>query len=240
MTTAALLACALSVADPTVRDASALPPLTQTCEPVDTLLGHPLLFSGDFSAEGRGRGLDEFDFTDAQAWKIVEQGDNRVLALTVRKSKYTPPVRSPHNIALLKEVKVGDMALDLRFQSAMTSYGHRSLCLFFGYQDPSHFYYVHFGQKADPHANQIFVVDNAARLAISETTTAGTPWDDRWHHARITRDVKTGDIAVYFDDLKTPAMTATDKTFGAGRVGVGSFDDAGNFDCIAVYGERGE
>ena len=31
-------------------------------------------------------------------------------------------------------------------------------------------------------------------------------------------------------------MTAVDKTFTTGRVGVGSFDDKGQFDHIAVYG----
>ena len=234
-----LAACVLSLADPSIRDAATLPPLGERCEPADALLGHPLLFSDDFEAEGRGVGLDEFDFTDRDAWTVLKQNDNRVLALTVRKSDYKPPVRSPHNIALVKDVRVGDMALDVRFQTAMTDYNHRSLCLFFGYQNPSHFYYVHFGQRADPHANQIFVVNAADRLAISETTTDGTPWDDAWHHARITRDATTGAIAVYFDDMEHPAMTATDHTFGAGRVGVGSFDDAGSFDCLAVYGERG-
>ena len=33
-----------------------------------------------------------------------------------------------------------------------------------------------------------------------------------------------GTIEVYFDDLKSPAMTATDKTFAWGRLGIGSFD----------------
>ena len=46
---------------------------------------------------------------------------------------------------------------------------------------------------------------------------------------------ESGEIRVYFDDMKTPAMTATDKTFGAGRVGFGSFDDTGNFDDIRIY-----
>ena len=40
--------------------------------------------------------------------------------------------------------------------------------------------------------------------------------------------------------MKTPAMTAHDKTFGHGRIGVGSFDDTGMFDDIIVRGERAE
>ena len=47
----------------------------------------------------------------------------------------------------------------------------------------------------------------------------------------------SGKIDVYFDDMTKPVMTATDKTFSSGKVGIGSFDDAGNFDQIAVYAQ---
>lgn len=43
----------------------------------------------------------------------------------------------------------------------------RDACLVFGYQDPSHFYYVHLGKQADDHANQVFIVNDAAQLKIS-------------------------------------------------------------------------
>jgi hypothetical protein len=78
-------------------------------------------------------------------------------------------------------------------------------------------------------------VNNEARKKISTKTTAGTPWTDGWHQARIVRNADSAEITVYFDDLETPIMTATDKTFGEGRVGFGSFDDIGNFDDIRIY-----
>ncbi len=179
--------------------------------------------------------VQRFQPTDPKAWKVVEQEGNHVFALTVRQSNYKPSQRSPYNIALVKNLNAGSVAIDVRLQSAMTDYGHRSLCLFFNYVDPSHFYYVHFGKEADPHANQIFIVNGADRKAISKTTTDGTPWDDEWHHARVVRDAVTGDISVFFDDMTKPAMTAKDKSFTSGQVGIGSFDDAGNFDEVVVY-----
>ena len=51
------------------------------------------------------------------------------------------------------------------------------------------------------------------------------------------RDAETGRIEVYFDDMTKPVMTATDKTFTSGRAGIGSFDDAGNFDRVVIYSE---
>lgn len=219
-------------AGPEPVDPTKMPTLTVKQEKETAPLpGFQLKFQEDFE---KGKNIP-FEPTDNSAWKIVQQGENHVYALTKRVSDYKPPQRSPHNISLVKDLDAGSLVIDVNMQSAMTDYGHRSLCLFFNYEDPSHFYYVHFGKEADPHANQIFIVNGADRKAISETTTDGTPWDDHWHHARITRDVETGKIAVYFDDMTKPAMTATDKNFTSGRVGIGSFDDAGNFDNLKVY-----
>jgi hypothetical protein len=44
-------------------------------------------------------------------------------------------------------------------------------------------------------------------------------------------------IEVYFDDMEKQLMTARDKTFGAGLVGIGTFDDHGNFDDVELRGE---
>ena len=99
-------------------------------------------------------------------------------------------------------------------------------------------YYVHFGQKTDDHANQIFIVNDKDRVKISTRTTDGTHWDDKWHHARIIRTVEDGKIDVYFDDMTTPVMTAVDKTFTWGQIGIGSFDDTGRFDNLVLKGQK--
>lgn len=221
-------------ADPKPVAPEKMPALDKPKDVLEAYRGMPVIFRADFE-DGEA---DRFKPTDPKAWKVVEQNGNHIYALTVRKSDYQPPQRSPHNISLIKGLDAGNVVLDVRFQSAMTDYGHRSLCLFFNYVDPSHFYYVHFGKEADPHANQIFIVNDADRKAISETTTDGTPWDDEWHHARVVRNADSGKIEVYFDDMTKPMMTATDKTFGSGRVGIGSFDDAGNFDYVIVYADE--
>ena len=38
--------------------------------------------------------------------------------------------------------------------------------------------------------------------------------------------------------MKTPVMTASDKTFVWGQVGIGSFDDTGNFDNLYLFGNK--
>jgi hypothetical protein len=191
----------------------------------------PVVFADDFE-----RGLTRWQSPDPAAFRITAEGDGHVLD-QFQQAKVLTPVRSPFNRAVVRDVVVGSFQMDVKFRSTARDYPHRSLCLFFGYQDPAHLYYVHFGQKTDDHANQIFIVNDEPRVKISTQTTPGTPWDNEWHRARITRNVETGDIKVYFDDMETPAMTAVDKTFTWGQVGCGSFDDTGVFDDFTLRGE---
>jgi hypothetical protein len=197
--------------------------------------GLKLLFSENFE-----KGADRWEPTDPKAWKVIEKDNNHVFSQHIKNSDYKPPHRSPFNRAMIKDLVVGSFILDVKLQSTIPDYVHRDLCLFFGSQDPAHLYYVHLGKRTDPHANNVFIVNAADRKSISITTTEGTPWDDDWHHVRLIRDVKSGKIEVYFDDMQKPAMTAEDKTFTWGRVGIGSFDDTGNFDDVRVWGEKAE
>lgn len=193
----------------------------------------PLLFDEKFD-----KGAAAWQPTDPAAWKVIDLKDGRKAFSQFQQSKYKTPHRSPFNFALRKDVIVSDFVLDAKVRSTVKDYNHRDMCVFFGYQDKAHFYYVHLGKKTDDHANQIFIVNGADRVKISTKTTPGTPWKDgTWHHIRVVRDTKSGKIDVYFDDLKTPAMTATDTTFTWGQVGVGTFDDTGDWTDVRLRGK---
>ncbi|MBW7996505.1 MAG: LamG domain-containing protein [Candidatus Glassbacteria bacterium] len=191
-----------------------------------------------FAADFEDGGLERWRATDAAAWRIEDDPvRGKVLAL-FGESKYEPDVRSPFNINLLKDLEIGSFVMELKIRSTIEDYYHRDICLFFGYQDPSHFYYVHLGKTADPHANSVFIVDGAPRLSIASNRSDGTDWDDEWHHVRLVRDVEEGTVEVYFDDMSTPVMSATNDRFGSGKIGVGSFDDTGLFDDIKIWDKK--
>jgi len=193
----------------------------------------PIVYQSDFE-----KGAADWKPTDASAWKIDKSiTTDAVYSQFKKKSNYNPPHRSPFNISLVKDVSVGSFQIDVKVLSTHKDYNHRDACLFFGYQNPGQFYYVHLGKKADPHANQIFIVNNSARTKISTKTTEGTNWDDQWHNVRIKRDVKSGSIEIFYDDMKEPVMTANDKNFKWGQVGVGSFDDTTAWNDFVLRGE---
>ncbi len=194
----------------------------------------PLAYQSDFE-RNQATG---WNFTDVSAWRIKRLDDgHRAVLDQFQVSKYQPAVRSPLNIALLKGHDLGDFVLDVKVRSTTRDYGHRDICLFFGHQDASHFYYVHLGKLADDAANSIFLVNGKPRVSIAEKRTKGTPWTDGWHHVKIVRNIKDGLIQVYFDDMQSPVMATHDKTFTHGRFGVGSFDDTGMFDEIRIWGK---
>jgi hypothetical protein len=183
-----------------------------------------------------------------RVWKIEEevekepQSNSQVANCYLRvtgPSSYQPPHRSPHSFALVKDLVVSDFDLTVRLKNTHREAGaHRDLCLFFGFQDPRHYYYVHLGAVADPHACQVFIVNDAPRTKITRDEATGTPWDDDWHTVKIVRRIKEGSIEVFFDRMDKPYMTAVDTTFTWGQVGLGTFDDHGNFDDFDLRGTR--
>lgn len=194
--------------------------------------GMPLVFSDDFE-----RGSNNWETTDDAAWYLHKEGENQVFGLNKRTSDYQPKVRSPHNIALIKDIKLSDFVLIFKVRSTKDTGDHRDCCVFFGYQDPSNFYYAHLGAKPDPASGQIMIVKDAPRTPLTQNNK-NVAWDDEWHTVKVVRDSQEGTIEIYFDDMEKPHMTAVDKTFGKGRIGIGSFDDMNDFDDVKLYGNK--
>jgi len=184
--------------------------------------------------------IQDFVMTDPKAWRVAQSNDVSGLEL-VKQSQYKPIVRSPVNIALIANKKVGDFILEADLMQTGREYGHRDMCIYFGFQSPTNFYYVHIATAADPNAHNIFIVNNKPRTNIAKKTTKGVNWGlGVWHHVRIERKASEGLVTVYFDDLTEPIMLAEDKTLAAGHIGFGSFDDTGMIDNIRLWAPSAE
>ena len=200
-------------------------------QPSDESKGMPLVFSDDFE-----KGRDKWETTDDASWTLHEEDGKKTFGLNKRISDYQPKVRSPHNIALIKDIQLSDFVLIFKVRSTKDTGNHRDCCAFFCHQDPQHFYYVHLGAKPDPASGQIMIVNAEPRRPLTDNK-AEVAWDDKWHTVKVIRDSAAGSIEVFFDDMKKPHLTATDNTFGKGRVGIGSFDDMNDFDDVRLFGK---
>jgi hypothetical protein len=194
--------------------------------------GYRLVYEQHFDSP---ESLRQFAFTDAKAWQWSADGESQALEL-VRQSRYEPKVRSPFNIALISDRVFGDFVLEVDLVQTGKEYGHRDMCIFYGVQDATHFYYTHLATKADPNAHNTFIVNDAPRKNFAKETTSGVNWGlGVWHLVRLERRIAEGTIHVFFDDMAKPVMVAEDRTFGAGWIGFGSFDDTGKVDSVRIW-----
>jgi len=196
----------------------------------------------------------EFMMTDSSAWERTKVQESQVLSLKGA-SDYEPPHRSPLNIALIKGKTFGSFVLEVDIQQSgvkgtpikeymkeyenadeAPGYAHRDHCFFFGFQDPSHYMYIHIAKHGDNNAHNVFVVNEAPRTPITDFRTLGVDWGvEVWKKIRIVRDIDKGTVALYFDDMLTPIMIADDVPFEEGFIGFGSFDDIGFVDNIKIW-----
>ncbi|MEV1290147.1 calcium-binding protein [Micromonospora sp. NPDC049679] len=155
--------------------------------------------------------------------------------------------RRPFEYAVLtKGPEFGSVQIDAEVRlDTPVEITNRDVIIVFGYQSPTRFYYAHLSTDNTiyPH-NGIFVVDNADRFRLDHQWNGkiGAPpaiTDAAYHKVRVRHCAKTGEIAVYVDGASTPLMTATDRTFQAGRVGFGSFDNIGRMRALSVTGTPG-
>lgn len=209
---------------------------SQASVSAEVLMASPanLRFEEDFENE---TSLERFVFASPEHWQRVRAGDRWALEHRHAASAYQPPHRSPHNIALIADQKVASFVLEFEAQQTGRDYGHRDACVFFNFIDPKHYYYAHIATQSDPHAHQIFTVNDAPRTKITTIGTSGFDWGpvDRWHKVRVVRDLPSGLIEVYVDRMDEPILRASDATHGAGYVGFGSFDDSGRVTNVRLY-----
>ena len=201
--------------------------------------GLPLVFHEDFADADAA--FKKFDLLDPDDWKMAKGPDGEsVLSLFKRpteKSSGNPPVRSPFGRAMVKDLYVKSFVMEVRFRSTIKAYPHQDLGLHFGEQDVSHLYYVHFGRAPDPNAGNIFLVNGEPRKNLLSPNKKPTEWTEHYHVGRVERHAD-GTIATFFDGQ--PYLSVKDETFQVGRVGVGSFDDTGDFAEVTVWGEKAE
>ena len=175
------------------------------------------------------------------SWQVAEEDGSMVYQLL------TPgefgEIRAPTSWSLLTPFPVGSFAFSGRLKCHTDpEVAQRDMVVVFHFQDPTHFYYVHFAASSDQLHNIIGLVNGADRVKINREPPGESIFrltDAGWHDFKVTFDSGTGEIQAFLDDMETPILTASDTTLLHGLVGVGSFDDTGSFDDLILWGEVG-
>ena len=194
--------------------------------------------------------LAGFDFEDGQAegwlpnfpehWRVAEIDGSMVYELVSPGRQ--GEIRAPTAWSILPGYDVTSFEFEGRLKCKTdASNPHRDMCVFFHFQDPAHFCYVHFSASSDGFHNIIGLVNGADRVKINSEPLGESVFrlvDRDWHRFKVSYDAETGDIKAFLDDMDRPILTAHDTTLTHGSVGVGSFDDTGYFDDITLKGTK--
>ena len=193
--------------------------------------------------------LASYDFEDGSAegwqpnipehWQVVEEDSSMVYELVSPGQQ--SEIRGPTSWSILPEHDVTSFVLTGRLNcKAEASNLHRDICVIFHFQDPTHFYYVHFSASSDGLHNIIALVNGADRAKINSEPPGESVFrliDNDWHSFKVSYDSETGDIRAFLADMDTPSLTASENTLTHRFIGIGSFDDTGYFDDIILRGK---
>ena len=168
----------------------------------------------------------------AADWRVSAENGAETLSLTQGKEPLPGP-RRPFQFAL---TSVPDYAT-VTVEADAKPLG-RSVMIVFAYQDEAHFDYAHFsidtGEKQPVH-NGIFHVYGGERVRISNARgPAAFAATGNWYHLKLMHNASTGSVTATVDGQAVPALVATDVSLGAGKVGIGSFDETGEFKNVRI------
>ena len=165
-------------------------------------------------------------------WSVTESENRKVLHLH-RNAPQRPPVRRPGMYILSPDGNLKDVVLTCRVKTLRPpEIKNRDICILFGFQDDTHFYYAHISSASDGQVHNVIMrVDGNSRTRINQEPLPEPLLADVWHTVSVEHR-SSGEITVQVDG-KT-IMTAHDTTYPAGRVGLGSFDDTALFTDFSI------
>jgi hypothetical protein len=178
--------------------------------------------------------LDAWQMPHPEDWEILSENGNHYLHMKRSRDPGVP--RRPLQFALPKAANVGSFDFRVRTRRA-----GKSMIVVFNYVDTLHFYYAHFSAdtgSTQPVHNGIFLVNNAPRVRIVGLDAPPALPDDSWHQIRVSRDAESGQIEVWSDVQSQPIFTVVDRTFTCGQIGIGSFDETGDFDDVELHSDE--
>jgi hypothetical protein len=193
----------------------------------------PVIRTLEFHEDFERGDLSAWDFPFPEDWQILAEGPNHFLHMLRSRPPGVP--RRPLQFALLGGPKVGSFD----FRARLRREG-RSMIVVYGYVDTLHFNYVHLSVDRgteQPVHNGIFMVNGAPRIRIAGTDARPALPDRDWHNVRIVRNAKSELTEVFMDDSKRPLFSKTAPQYACGRLGIGSFDETGDFDDIHVHSD---
>jgi hypothetical protein len=187
------------------------------------------------AAAGAGESISVFghEWTVQQAsdW-AVEDG---VLRLKVSAEPPAGQPRRPTKFALLNSKPYRSVTVEAEMKR-----NARSLIIVYAWQDANHYNYAHISSDAAAKQNVhngMFHVFGGERARISALDGPPSFETQDWTPVKLVFDGTSGRCYVEVNGKRNPSMEAVDLSLQWGRVGLGSFDETGDFRNVRITGE---
>jgi hypothetical protein len=166
-------------------------------------------------------------------WEIRNEGGAQVLHMKVSREPLASGPRRPFQFAIADTEPFSKVTVEADIKPLK-----RSVIIVYAYQDAAHFNYAHISTDIKtPVHNGIFHVYGGERVRISTRKgPASFPGIDRWYHVKLVQDGTTGTVDVTVDGTAVPALHAVDLSLTEGKVGLGSFNETGDFKNLKITG----
>lgn len=169
----------------------------------------------------------------ASDWKFA----NGTLELLVPKPSLHPRRPSQFAVAQTPDLLHVTLEAEVKKEPAGQRNRHTSLMIAYAWRDPDHFNYAHLSIDSpvtqEVH-NGIFHVGGGDRVRISPREGPGTLLEEKWYAVKLVYDGSTGEVTVWVDAKTYPSLHAVEPTLKAGKVGIGSFFDMGEFRNVRI------
>ena len=167
-------------------------------------------------------------------WKIGQEDGAQMLQLETPRDPLPGP-RRPIQFAVAQTPVFSHVTVEADVRPRASS-----LIIVFAYRDPAHFDYAHLSVDTgieQPVHNGIFHVFGGERVRISsQAGPAAFAQKDHWYHVLLNWDGESGTVTVAVDGRPVPALHAVDLSLTSGKVGLGSFDEVGDFKNVKIAG----
>lgn len=176
----------------------------------------------------------KWDVQSASDWVV---GDN-LLQLKVSAEPPAGQPRRPTRYALLESKPYSKVTVE-----GDVKRNGRSVIIVYAWQDDAHYDYAHISvdtaAKQNVH-NGMFHIFGGERVRISSLEGPGSLPTQDWTPVKLVFDGETGHCYVEVNGKRNPSLDAVDLSLRWGRVGIGSFDETGDFRNIRATGETRE
>jgi hypothetical protein len=193
-----------------------------------------LLCFGLFAAGNSGETLKAF----GQEWTVEHASDWTVdgglLRLLVKAEPPAGQPRRPTKIALLNSRPYKKVTVE-----AEVKRNGRSLIIVYAWQDPAHYNYAHISSDAAAKQNVhngMFHIFGGERVRISPLDGPASFDTTDWTPVKLVFDGDAGHCYVEVNGKRNPSLDAVDLSLRWGRVGLGSFDETGDFRNVRITG----